>query len=45
MKRASALFFLGVAVGVVGGLLLPGMLPVSWRLALGPDGNTESPKP
>ena len=43
MKRASALFLLGVAIGLVGGLVFPGMLPQSWRLALGSvEGTVES---
>jgi hypothetical protein len=35
MKRALTLFFLGVVVGLLGGLVFPRVLPVSWRLALG----------
>ena len=35
MKRGWALFVLGIVVGLVGSLLLPRLLPVSWRLALG----------
>ena len=35
MKRGLALFVLGIVVGLVGSLLLPRLLPVSWRLALG----------
>ena len=35
MKRGSALLVLGVVVGLVGSLVLPRVLPVSWRLAFG----------
>ena len=35
MKRGLVHFLLGIVVGLVASLLLPRLLPVSWRLALG----------